>query len=51
MVGFGTVETLAPLAGETPIFTAECSHAFHFPCIVAHIRSHASLACPICSAS
>ncbi|CAL9079936.1 unnamed protein product [Musa textilis] len=45
MVGFGTVETLARLAGETPVFTVECSHAFHFPCIAAHVRSHASLAC------
>ncbi|URD97175.1 zinc finger family protein [Musa troglodytarum] len=36
---------------ETPIFTAECSHAFHFSCITAHVRSHASLACPVCSAS
>ncbi|RWW30069.1 hypothetical protein GW17_00005354 [Ensete ventricosum] len=36
---------------ETPVFTAECSHAFHFPCITAHVRSHASLACPVCSAS
>ncbi|THU44917.1 hypothetical protein C4D60_Mb02t12430 [Musa balbisiana] len=51
MVGFGTVETLARLAGETPVFTVECSHAFHFPCIIAHVRSHASLAYPICSTS
>ncbi|CAL9052447.1 unnamed protein product [Musa banksii] len=36
---------------ETPVFTAECSHAFHFSCIAAHVRSHASLACPVCSAS
>ncbi|CAL9766881.1 unnamed protein product, partial [Musa acuminata subsp. burmannicoides] len=51
MVGFGTVETLARLAGEMPVFTAECSHAFHFPCIIAHVMSHASLAYPICFAS
>ncbi|XP_074574578.1 E3 ubiquitin-protein ligase WAV3 [Curcuma longa] len=36
---------------ETPVFTAECSHAFHFPCITAHVRSHSSLACPVCSAA
>ncbi|XP_064971910.1 E3 ubiquitin-protein ligase WAV3-like [Musa acuminata AAA Group] len=36
---------------ETPVFTAECSHAFHFPCIAAHVRGHGSLACPVCSAA
>ncbi|THU73930.1 hypothetical protein C4D60_Mb04t28040 [Musa balbisiana] len=36
---------------ETPVFTAECSHAFHFPCIAAHVRNHSSLACPVCSAT
>ncbi|WOL08078.1 hypothetical protein Cni_G16830 [Canna indica] len=36
---------------ETPVFTAECSHAFHFPCIAAHVRSQGSLACPVCSAA
>ncbi|KAG6521883.1 hypothetical protein ZIOFF_019016 [Zingiber officinale] len=36
---------------ETPVFTAECTHAFHFPCIAAHVRSHSSLACPVCSAA
>ncbi|KAK4274214.1 hypothetical protein QN277_017475 [Acacia crassicarpa] len=33
------------------IYTAECSHAFHFPCIVAHVRKHGSLVCPVCSAT
>ncbi|KAL6012743.1 hypothetical protein ACLOJK_003232, partial [Asimina triloba] len=32
------------------IFTAECSHAFHFPCIAAHVRKAGSLVCPVCSA-
>ncbi|RWW69533.1 hypothetical protein BHE74_00022860 [Ensete ventricosum] len=36
---------------ETPVFTAECSHAFHFPCIAAHVRNHSNLACPVCSAT
>ncbi|KAL4582387.1 hypothetical protein LXL04_006934 [Taraxacum kok-saghyz] len=30
------------------IYTAECSHAFHFPCIAGHVKSKGSLACPIC---
>ncbi|URE31017.1 hypothetical protein MUK42_35294 [Musa troglodytarum] len=34
-----------------PVFTAECSHAFHFPYIAIHVKSHASLTCPVCSAS
>ncbi|KAF8410663.1 hypothetical protein HHK36_003195 [Tetracentron sinense] len=33
------------------IFTAECSHTFHFPCISAHVRKHGSLVCPLCRAS
>ncbi|XP_043711163.1 E3 ubiquitin-protein ligase WAV3-like [Telopea speciosissima] len=35
----------------TAIFTAECSHAFHFPCIAAHVRKHGSLFCPVCNTS
>ncbi|KAK9285824.1 hypothetical protein L1049_025025 [Liquidambar formosana] len=34
----------------TAIFTAECSHAFHFPCVAAHVRKQGSLVCPVCSA-
>lgn len=30
------------------IFTAECSHGFHFPCIAGHVKKLGSLACPIC---
>ncbi|GMH03239.1 hypothetical protein Nepgr_005078 [Nepenthes gracilis] len=30
------------------IYTAECSHAFHFPCIAAHVRREGSLICPVC---
>ncbi|KAG1361783.1 E3 ubiquitin-protein ligase WAV3 [Cocos nucifera] len=39
--------------GGTAVFTAECSHAFHFPCIAAHVRSSGggTLTCPVCSAS
>lgn len=34
------------------MYTAECSHAFHFPCIAAHVRKQqGSLSCPVCSAS
>ncbi|KAK7366919.1 hypothetical protein VNO80_08922 [Phaseolus coccineus] len=32
----------------TAIFTAECSHTFHFPCIV---KKHPILTCPVCSTS
>ncbi|XP_059641441.1 E3 ubiquitin-protein ligase WAV3-like [Cornus florida] len=33
----------------TAIFTAECSHSFHFPCISSHIKKQGSLVCPVCS--
>lgn len=32
------------------IYTAECSHSFHFPCIAAHVSKNASLVCPVCCA-
>lgn len=35
--------------GGAAVFTAECSHSFHFPCIAAHARAGA-LSCPVCSA-
>ncbi|GMH14696.1 hypothetical protein Nepgr_016537 [Nepenthes gracilis] len=35
----------------TSIFTAECSHAFHFPCLVVHIGKYGGLACPVCGSS
>ncbi|XP_057971126.1 E3 ubiquitin-protein ligase WAV3 [Malania oleifera] len=35
----------------TAIFTAECSHAFHFPCIAAHVTKHSALVCPVCSSN
>uniref|UniRef100_A0A2P2IPD7 RING-type E3 ubiquitin transferase n=1 Tax=Rhizophora mucronata TaxID=61149 RepID=A0A2P2IPD7_RHIMU len=35
----------------TAIYTAECAHAFHFPCIAAHVRKHGSLVCPVCNAT
>ncbi|CAB4263986.1 unnamed protein product [Prunus armeniaca] len=31
------------------IYTAECGHTFHFPCIAAHVRSHDNRVCPICN--
>lgn len=31
------------------IYTAECSHTFHFPCIASHVRKQSSLFCPVCS--
>ncbi|KAK5785121.1 probable E3 ubiquitin-protein ligase EDA40 [Gossypium arboreum] len=35
----------------TAIFTAECSHSFHFPCVAAHIKKQQLLNCPVCSTS
>ncbi|KAK7311728.1 hypothetical protein RJT34_10042 [Clitoria ternatea] len=35
----------------TAIYTAECGHAFHFPCIAAHVRKHGCLVCPVCNAT
>lgn len=32
------------------IYTAECSHAFHFPCIAAHVGKQSALVCPVCAA-
>ncbi|KAI4387183.1 hypothetical protein MLD38_005032 [Melastoma candidum] len=37
-------------AGQgTAIFTAECSHAFHFPCIASHVQNNCLLVCPVCN--
>ncbi|XP_073122541.1 E3 ubiquitin-protein ligase WAV3-like isoform X2 [Henckelia pumila] len=30
------------------IYTAECSHTFHFPCIASHVRKQDALVCPVC---
>ncbi|KAK4276932.1 hypothetical protein QN277_015020 [Acacia crassicarpa] len=35
----------------TAIYTAECTHAFHFPCIADYVRKHGSLVCPVCNAA
>ncbi|KAL6507471.1 hypothetical protein OROGR_023666 [Orobanche gracilis] len=32
----------------TAIFTAECGHIFHFPCIGGHVTKQGSLTCPVC---
>ncbi|TVU06825.1 hypothetical protein EJB05_46860, partial [Eragrostis curvula] len=37
-------------SGSSAVFTAECSHTFHFPCIAGHARSSAGvLCCPVCA--
>lgn len=33
------------------IFTAECSHPFHFPCIASHVKKQNQLVCPVCSST
>lgn len=46
------LETLTYSTGSSPgqaIFTAQCSHAFHFACISSNVR-HGSVTCPICRA-
>lgn len=35
----------------TAVFKAECGHAFHFPCIAAHVRNHGRVSCPVCSST
>lgn len=32
----------------TAIFTAECSHTFHFPCISTHVTKQPLHVCPVC---
>ncbi|KAH6833689.1 hypothetical protein C2S53_019097 [Perilla frutescens var. hirtella] len=32
------------------IYTAECSHSFHFPCIAAYVGKKSALVCPVCAA-
>ncbi|KAL4310991.1 hypothetical protein GQ457_01G046220 [Hibiscus cannabinus] len=44
------LEVLSYSSGSSPgqaIFTAQCSHAFHFSCISSNVR-HGSITCPIC---
>uniref|UniRef100_A0A368UHZ2 RING-type domain-containing protein n=1 Tax=Glycine max TaxID=3847 RepID=A0A368UHZ2_SOYBN len=33
------------------IFTAECSHVFHFPCLAGHVKKHRMVTCPVCNAN
>ncbi|XP_028783924.1 E3 ubiquitin-protein ligase WAVH1-like [Neltuma alba] len=35
----------------TAIFTAECSHTFHFHCVATHVTKQQILLCPVCSTS
>ncbi|KAL6222782.1 hypothetical protein ACLB2K_006172 [Fragaria x ananassa] len=35
----------------TAIFTAECSHSFHFPCVAAHVKNQQLHLCPVCNAT
>ncbi|GAB4848835.1 hypothetical protein Ancab_003629 [Ancistrocladus abbreviatus] len=35
----------------TAIFTAECSHAFHFPCLATYVGKHGGSVCPVCGSS
>jgi hypothetical protein len=30
------------------IYTSECSHTFHFPCIAAHVKKQQIITCPVC---
>ncbi|XAR53897.1 hypothetical protein NMG60_11022623 [Bertholletia excelsa] len=46
------LDPLSYSSGTSPgqaIFTAQCSHAFHFACISSNVR-HGSVTCPICRA-
>ncbi|XP_068636355.1 probable E3 ubiquitin-protein ligase EDA40 [Aristolochia californica] len=46
------LEPLSSSPGASPgkaIFTAQCSHAFHFICISSNVR-HGNVTCPICRA-
>ncbi|WJZ88665.1 hypothetical protein VitviT2T_007943 [Vitis vinifera] len=42
------LNTMKPGQGHA-IFTAECSHAFHFHCITSNVK-HGSQSCPVCRA-
>ncbi|KAM7270676.1 hypothetical protein ACFE04_029890 [Oxalis oulophora] len=46
------LEALSYSTGSSPgqaIFTAQCSHAFHFTCISSNVR-HGNITCPVCRA-
>ncbi|KAH9292911.1 hypothetical protein KI387_041900 [Taxus chinensis] len=42
------LEAIKPGHGHA-LFTAECSHTFHFPCIASNVR-YGNLICPVCRA-
>ncbi|XP_024532040.1 uncharacterized protein LOC112346725 [Selaginella moellendorffii] len=42
------LEPMKPGLGHA-LFTAECSHTFHFSCIASNVR-HGNLVCPVCRA-
>ncbi|XP_062005579.1 E3 ubiquitin-protein ligase WAVH1-like [Rosa rugosa] len=35
----------------TAIFTAECSHSFHYPCVATHVKKQPLMLCPVCNAT
>ncbi|KAI4388674.1 hypothetical protein MLD38_000982 [Melastoma candidum] len=35
----------------TAVYTAECGHSFHFPCVSSHVRGKGGLVCPVCDAA
>ncbi|GAA0174526.1 ion channel [Lithospermum erythrorhizon] len=41
------LQTMKTKQGKA-IFTAECSHSFHFPCVAAHVQKEGTLTCPVC---
>ncbi|KAL8492218.1 hypothetical protein ACS0TY_023741 [Phlomoides rotata] len=45
----GVCSQIVKTGQKTAIYTAECSHTFHFPCIASHVRNQGSLICPLCS--
>ncbi|KAL8128966.1 hypothetical protein V2J09_018121 [Rumex salicifolius] len=47
--GCGVCLQTVKAGNGTAIYTAECSHSFHFPCIAQQVRRQGSMVCPVCS--